>query len=285
MNNVQDGSKLLAWVTGADGLIGSHIKLSAPFFAPTWKVRGLNRNDFDLTDFEEMQRQFEIDRPALVIHCAALSDPEACELKPAKTRLVNRDSTFFLSRLSEGIPMIFFSSDLVFDGRIGNYNEEDEPSPLSFYAQSKAEAEVLVLSNPMHTVVRTSLTSGQSPKRNRGIEEQLKLRWSKGETVRLFEDEFRKPIAAKIIAQVTWELVAANQTGLFHLAGSERMSRYEIGRLIADMFPELNPKIKPCSLSEHKGVPRPADTSLNCAKLSSLLSFPVPSLRESFAAT
>ncbi len=122
MNNVQDGSKLLAWVTGADGLIGSHIKLSAPFYvyAPTWRVRGLNRKDFDLTNFEEMQRQFEIDRPALVIHCAALSDLEACELEPAKTRLVNRETAFFLSRLSEVIPMIFFSSILVFGGSNGN---------------------------------------------------------------------------------------------------------------------------------------------------------------------
>ncbi len=156
--------------------------------------------------------------------------------------------------------------------------------PLSCYAQSKAEAEVLDLFNTMHTVVRTSLTAGQSPMRNRGIEEQLKLRWFKGETVRLFEDEFRKPIAAKVIAQVTLKLVAANQTGLYHLAGSERMSRYEIGRLIADIFSEINSKIKPCSLSEHKGIPRPAHTSLNCAKLENLLSFPVPSLRKSLAA-
>ena len=280
MNDTPDDTIPLAWITGAGGLIGSHIARTAAAHAPGWRVRGLTRGDFDLTDFPEVRRQFEADLPELVVHCAAMSDPEACETQLTQTRLVNREATFFLSGLAQDIPMIFFSSDLVFDGRHGNYTEEDEPSPLSVYARCKAEAEALVMANPLHTIVRTSLTAGKSPNGNRGIEEQLRLHWARGDTVKLFADEYRCPIPAEVTARAIWELALAKRPGIYHLAGSERMSRLEIGQLIAAKHPELNPKIEPYSLRDHDGPPRAADTSLDCGKLQQLLSFPLRSLRE-----
>ncbi len=280
MNDTPDDTKPLAWITGAGGLIGSHIVRTAAVHAPSWRVRGLTRNDLDLTNFRDVQRQFEADLPELVVHCAAMSDPEVCETQLAQTRLVNREVTFFLSGLAQDIPMIFFSSDLVFDGRHGHYTEEDEASPLTVYARSKAEAEALVMANPLHTTVRTSLTAGKSPKGNRGVEEQLRLRWARGDTVKLFADEYRCPIPAEVTARAIWELALAKCPGLYHLAGSERMSRLEVGQLIAAKHPDLNPKIESCSLRDHDGPPRAADTSLDCAKVQQLLSFPLPGLRE-----
>ena len=280
MNDAPDDTKPLAWITGAGGLIGSHIARTAAVHAPDWRIRGLTRDDLDLTNFREVQRQYEADPPDLLIHCAAMSDLKACEKQLAQTRLVNREATFFLSGLAQDIPMIFFSSDLVFDGRHGQYTEEDEPSPLTVYARSKAEAEALVMANPLHTTVRTSLTAGKSPNGNRGIEEQLTLRWARGDTVKLFADEYRCPIPAEATARAIWELALTKRPGLYHLAGSERMSRLEIGRLIAAKYPDLNPKIEPCSLRDYDGPPRAADTSLDCAKLQQLLSFPLPGLRK-----
>ena len=280
MNDTPDDTIPLAWITGAGGLIGSHIARTAAAHAPGWRVRGLTRGDFDLTDFPEVRRQFEADLPELVVHCAAMSDPEACETQLTQTRLVNREATFFLSGLAQDIPMIFFSSDLVFDGRHGHYTEEDEASPLTVYARSKAEAEALVMANPLHTTVRTSLPAGKSPNGNRGVEEQLRLRWARGDTVKLFADEYRCPIPAEVTARAIWELALAKRPGIYHLAGSERMSRLEIGQLIAAKHPELNPKIEPYSLRDHDGPPRAADTSLDCGKLQQLLSFPLRGLRE-----
>ena len=285
MNDTPDDTRPLAWITGAGGLIGSHIARAAAVHAPGWRIRGLTRNDFDLTDFPEIQRQFNADLPQLVIHCAAMSDSTVCETQHTQSRLVNREATFYLSGLAQDIPMIFFSSDLVFDGKHGNYTEQDEPSPLTFYARTKAEAEALVLANLLHTVVRTSLTAGKSPNGDRGIEEQLKLRWAKGETVKLFRDEYRCPIPAKVTAQAVWELALANRPGLYHLAGSERMSRLEIGKAIAASHPEWNPKIESCSLRDYDGPPRAADTSLDCGKLQQLLSFPLTGLREWLASS
>lgn len=280
MNDRPDQTKPLAWITGAGGLIGSHIAQAAAVHAPGWRVRALTRDDFDLTDFPEAQRQFEADLPGLVIHCAAMSDPTVCETQLAQTRLVNREATFFLSGLAQNIPMIFFSSDLVFDGKHGHYTEEDEPSPLTVYARTKAQAEVLVLANLLHSVVRTSLTAGQSPTGDRGIEERLRHRWAKGDTVKLFADEYRSPIAAEVTARAVWELALANRPGLYHLAGNQRMSRLQIGRAIAERNPEWNPKIESCSLRDYDGPPRAADTSLDCSKLQQLLSFPVTGLSE-----
>ena len=240
----------------------------------------MTRSDFDLSDFPEVQRQFEADLPQLLIHCAAMSDPTVCETQHTLTRLVNREATFYLSGLAQDIPMIFISSDLVFDGKHGNYTEQDEPSPLTFYARTKAEAEALVLANLLHSVVRTTLTAGKSPSGDRGIEEQLRLRWAKGDTVKLFIDEYRCPIPAEVTARGIWELALAKRPGLYHLAGSQRLSRLEIGQAIAESHPEWNPKIESCSLRDYAGPPRAPDTSLDCGKLQQILSFPLTGLRE-----
>ena len=148
------------------------------------------------------------------------------------------------------------------------------------YSVKAPEAEALVMANPLHTIVRTSLTAGKSPNGNRGIEEQLRLHWARGDTVKLFADEYRCPIPAEVTARAIWELALAKRPGIYHLAGSERMSRLEIGQLIAAKHPELNPKIEPYSLRDHDGPPRAADTSLDCGKLQQLLSFPLRGLRE-----
>ena len=281
MTNVHDNRRSLAWITGASGLIGSHIVGAAFEFAPEWKIRGLSSREFDLTDFPETQRQFEQDMPGLVIHCAAMSDPTDCESQPNKTRLTNREATFFLSGLAQGIPMIFMSTDLVFDGKYGQYIEEDEPSPLNVYGRTKAEAEQIILANPLHTVVRTSLTAGISPRGNRGIDEQLINQWRNGDSIKLFTDEYRCPIHAEATAQAIWELVRANCTGIYHLAGSARMSRFEIGQAIADTQSDTDCVILASSITEYQGSPRAADTSLNCGKIQKILSFQIPSLKES----
>jgi dTDP-4-dehydrorhamnose reductase len=147
---------------------------------------------------------------------------------------------------------------------------------LSVYGRTKAEAERLVLANPRHTVVRTSLNAGASPAGDRGIEEQMRRAWKEGKTLRLFRDEFRSPIPAEVTARAVWELVDRGAAGLYHVAGAERLSRWQIGQLFAARWPEWKPRILEASLAEYQGAARPPDTSLNCAKAQALLSFPLP---------
>jgi dTDP-4-dehydrorhamnose reductase len=268
----------IAWITGAGGLIGSHLVRSAGQYATPWQVVGLNRAQLELTDRDAVCRRFEEERPALIVHCAAISRSTTCETEPELARRINVEVTTQLAELARAIPLVFFSTDLVFDGRQGNYRESDPPNPMGVYAQTKAAAESIVLANPRHTVIRTSLNAGLSPTGDRAFNEEMRRAWEAGRTLRLFTDEFRCPIPAVITARAVWELALRDQPGLYHLAGSERLSRWEIGRLIAQRCSQLEPRLEPGSLEDYCGAPRPPDTSLDCSRIQSLLSFPLPGL-------
>jgi len=223
---------------------------------------------------------FREQNPQLVVHCAALSRSQACQENPALARKLNLEVTACLAELAADVPFILFSSDLVFDGRTGSYDESAQPNPLSVYAETKIAAERSVLANPRHTVVRISLNGGASPTGDRGFNEEMRRAWQAGRILRLFTEEFRCPMPAAATARAIWELAAQNRPGLYHLAGRDRLSRWQIGQLIAARWPQLNPRIEPCSRTDYTGPARPADTSLDCAKIQRLLSFPLPGLGE-----
>ena len=189
-----------------------------------------------------MRAEFRLQNPQLIIHCAALSKSPECEANPALARKLNVEVTALLAELAADIPLVFLSTDLVFDGRTGNYDETAPVNPLSVYAETKAAAEQVVLANPKHTVIRTSLNGGTSPTGDRGFNEQMRRAWQAGQTLRLFTDEFRSPIPAEVTARAIWELAAQNKPGLYHVAGSERLSRWQIGQLLAARWPELKPR-------------------------------------------
>ena len=157
----------LAWVTGAGGLIGSHIARAAP---RDWNVRGLTHAELDLTDFAAVRAVFAREPPQLIIHCAAISSTTTCEANPGLAWKTNLDATKHLADLAAAIPLLFFSTDLVFDGRKGNYREDDAVNPLSLYAETKVAAEQAVFAHPKHTVIRTALTAGMSPRGDRSFD-------------------------------------------------------------------------------------------------------------------
>ncbi len=272
--------KPIAWITGAGGLIGNYLVQTAPQFAPCWRACGLARPQLDLTDFDSVRKLFRDEKPAAIIHGAAMSKSPDCQANPSLARKINVDATALLAELAADIPFIFFSSDLVFDGRQGNYVETDRVGPLSIYAETKVAAERIVLANPRHTVIRTSLNGGTSPRGDSGFNEQLRRDWLAGKVPKFFVDEFRCPIPAIATARATWELLNSGATGLFHVAGAERLSRLQIGEALAARCPELRPQFRAASLKEYSGAPRAPDTSLNSAKAQGLLSFPLPGLKQ-----
>lgn len=265
----------VAWVTGAGGLIGSHIVNAASAFAPEWHVRALTRAQLDLNDFTAVEKSFRSDAPELVIHCAAVSKSPECESNPDLAWTTNCRATEHLARLAADAQFVFLSTDLVFDGQRGNYGEDAPVNPLNVYGRTKVAAEQAVLANPRHTVIRTSLNAGPSPTRDRGFDEQLLLAWQRNLKTPLFTDEFRSPIGAAVTARAIWEIVQKGLCGLFHVAGAERLSRLEVGRLVASRRPEFASLIQPGSLKDYKGPPRAPDTSLDCRKVQRLLSFPL----------
>jgi dTDP-4-dehydrorhamnose reductase len=79
-----------------------------------------------------------------------------------------------------------------------------------------------------------------------------------------------------VIARAVWELAGKNVPGLYHLGGRERLSRWEIGQALLPYYPELQGRLVKGSAASHAGAPRPADLSLNCEKIQTVLSFPIP---------
>ncbi len=273
------------WITGSQGLIGAYLLRQAPIFWPGCRAIPIARPDLDLTDFEAVTRRFDADRPDAVIHCAAISRSPVCEADPALAQLHNVEVTRHLASLCASVPLVFFSTDLVFDGLKGNYLESDPPRPVMVYARTKVEAEQQVGANPRHLVVRTSLNYGTSASGNRSFNEEMVNAWRVGKTLRLFTDEFRSPIGASETASAVLGLLSVGATGIVHVAGSERLSRWDIGERIAARHPEVHPRLEPSSLRDYVGPPRPPDVSLNCSRAAALLGRPLPGFRDWLAAS
>lgn len=266
-------------VTGAAGLIGHYLVKNAARWAPSWDVRGISRTDLNLTDSTAVEKVYRQLDPCAVIHCAALSRTTDCEQDPQRARRINIDATAHLAALSNDIPFLFVSSGEVFDGGQGWYREEDEPNPINVYGQTKLEAEQRVLHNPRHSVVRIVLTAGMSQQGNRSFVEEMCRVARNGQRMTLYGDEFRCPLPAGVIARAIWELLTKDIPGLYHLGGRERLSRWEIGQALLPWYSELQGRLIEGASRTHIGAPRPADLSLNCDKIQSLLSFPLPRFR------
>ncbi len=270
---------LRGWVTGAAGLIGSHI------VAELGKVQGfeaipITRSRVDLENQWAVEAAYKKDQPDFIIHCAAYSDTAFCESCPTRAQAGNVMVPAHLASLASRHPFIFFSSDLVFDGGQGNYDEGAPVNPLSVYGRQKVAAEQMILANPGHTVVRTSMTGGRSEGGRGGFDQRLMETWQAGQVTMLFTDEFRNPIAASVTARAVGEILAGQMTGLFHLAGAERLSRFAIGELLAKRYPELRPQLKRGSIRDFAGQARPGDCSLSCKKLQGRLSFELPAFSD-----
>ncbi|MBA5875293.1 MAG: sugar nucleotide-binding protein [Nitrospira sp. CR1.2] len=272
--------KPVALVTGAAGLIGGYLLRSASRWAPDWEVHGVTRAEVDLTDRPQVQRVWNRYRPDLVIHCAALSRTGLCEQDPALARRINVEATRSLADLAKDVPFIFLSTDQVFDGAKGRYAETDAVHPLNVYGHTKTEAEPLVLEHPTHAVVRIALTAGTSPTGDRSFVEDMLRAAAKGTRLTLFTDEFRCPLPAGALVRALWEFGLQRRPGLYHLGGQERLSRWEIGELLAARFPELRSAIQPGSVADYHGPPRPPDLSMRSDKIQALLSFRLPGFRQ-----
>jgi dTDP-4-dehydrorhamnose reductase len=176
--------------------------------------------------------------------------------------------------------MIFLSTDFVFDGIKGNYTEEDLTSPLSYYGETKVEAEKLILDlNIGATIVRTSLVIGTDtciarPNIVLRVADILK----KGKPYKVPTDQYRTPTDADDLADAIISLAQKRVNGIINISGGERISVYELSKMVASAF-ELNSELLvPVKSSElPEPAKRPLDSSLNISKAKNLLDFnPTP---------
>lgn len=221
----------------------------------------------DITDRGALAEVIRGSHPRIIIHAAAVTNVSAAFDDPMLARRTNVGATVHAAELADGVGarFVFVSTDLVFDGTGAPYDEGSTPRPLSVYGQTKAEAERSVLQFAGALVIRLPLMYGlPAVSRATTFARQLDSIRA-GRELRLFEDEFRTPIALVDAARSVTLAARSGHTGMLHVAGPEKLSRLEMGRIAARALGCSDQGIIPTRQSEMRfAEPRPADVSLDC---------------------
>lgn len=274
---------MLIYLTGATGLLGHAVLKTAARRGHKIIGVGFTRDPegeaiqhsvkLDLREPNQAVRSILDHFPDVIINAAAISEPAACEQNPENSARLNIELPDTLARLAHHMSarLVHVSTDMVFDGKKGNYSPDDLPGPASVYGKQKlrAEASVLELAPEFATVVRTTLLTGNSPEGKRSVHEKLFQTWAAGNTTRLFHDEFRQPCHAENLADVLIEIAERNDIqGLYHWTGGETVSRYEIGDRIRERFKLPKSSIEKTSLKDDPAfASRPADLTMDISAL------------------
>lgn len=231
-------------ITGSNGLLGQKIvklclKRGDDFLATS---AGENRNsdcprDFyqtmDITNQENIHAVFNSFKPTHIIHTAALTNVDYCELNPEECHKVNVGATQLLWDEAQKINAHFqlLSTDFIFDGLTGNYKETDIPSAVSIYGQSKVDAENILVNseNDNWSIARTIIVYGTA----NNLSRTNIVLWSidaltNGSPMKIINDQFRMPTWAEDLAWGCLEICKRNKKGIFHLCGPELMAVNEI---------------------------------------------------------
>ena len=270
------GEKNKLLVTGASGLLGNKIVVVAENdydVIPTDITEPLHPNAvrIDITNQSAVTNLFGKLRPDIVIHTASETNVDKCEIQKEHAWRVNVEGTrnIAVSCGEFNVKLVCISTDYVFDGEKGWYSEEDCPNPISHYGLTKLEGEKQVIRHCKNfAILRTSVLYGRHPyKQDFATWVINKLKQSQEITV--VEDHINTPTLANNLAEMIIEIAKKNLSGLYHASGSERISRFEFAKRIAETF-NLNPDlIRPIKMEELKAwiAKRPRDSSLDTGKV------------------
>ncbi|MCX8205491.1 MAG: dTDP-4-dehydrorhamnose reductase [Candidatus Nezhaarchaeota archaeon] len=266
------------FITGASGLLGSKVAELAAKMGHKVYSGYLTREPsygtpvrLDVRDEAALRRGFEAARPEVVIHTAALTDVDRCEVDRGLAWSINVKGTENVARLSKGHGafLIYISTDYVFKGDRGMYKETDEPEPANYYGLTKLEGEREVASRLSEfCIARSSVIYGARPasgKTNFALWVIEKLRGN--EVIDVVVDQWNSPTLNTNLAEMILEVAEKRLTGVYHLAGASRISRYDFARLLAETFNLNRELIKPVTASKLSWkAKRPQDSSLDVGK-------------------
>jgi dTDP-4-dehydrorhamnose reductase len=273
-------------ITGGSGFLGGNLVAIAAVLAETYFTyhsspyptdRSGSAICMDVTDPAQTEKIVEEISPAVIIHAAAVTDASCCEEHQHEAWDVNVVGTRNVASAAErvGARLIYASTDMVFSGGDSFYSENDTPNPTHLYGKTKLKGEQIVQSlSSNYCIARIALVYGCSANKAKCFTEAIVERVGRGESVCLFVDEYRTPVYAKNLCNALLELVEREDLqGIYHLAGPERLSRFEFGLKLAEIF-GLDPNLLvPVSVDDVAfAYDRPRDCSLNHDKAASMLS-------------
>jgi dTDP-4-dehydrorhamnose reductase len=227
----------------------------------------LNWYELDLLDSTGVEKLFWRVKPDVLVHTAAISDIDYCQVHQKIAEKVNVGVTEHLLSLCRKLPcrLIYFSSDSIFDGKKGSYMEEDQANPLNFYALTKVRSENLIKKQAENwVIIRPSLILG-FPVREAGNSFLWRMEQSmqKNQPVAFPKSEIRSPVDVITLSDAILELSNHPYNGILHLSGNNAISRYDMAKHITKKLGyavELVIDRKPTIASGR--APRPRDVSL-----------------------
>ncbi|MEH2329352.1 SDR family oxidoreductase [Nostoc sp.] len=264
-------------ITGASGFLGWHLcqlakqewEIYGTYLSHFLEIPGIKILKANLTNFQELKRIFNDVKPEAVIHTAAHSQPNFCQTNPKESHAINVIASCNIAGLCADnfIPCAFTSTDLVFDGLNAPYRETDAVCPVNLYGEQKAIAEADMLERyPMTAVCRMPLMFGAATPTAKSFIQPFIQTLQAEKELSLFRDEFRTPVSGTTAAKGLL-LALEKVNGIIHLGGKERISRYDFGQILVEVFQLPATGLKSCRQQDVKmAAPRPTDVSLDSSK-------------------
>ncbi|MBE0643023.1 MAG: SDR family oxidoreductase [Bacteroidetes bacterium] len=265
-------------ITGAHGLLGqklslvfgretSHELLLTDLAARTFFInKRFDYQQLDITQLSDVKSLVGSYRPDVIINTAALTNVDACEEDKLAAWRLNVDGVKNLiipARRIDGCRIVQLSTDYVFNGRSGPYDETARPNPVSYYGKSKLAAENAMLDSPVNGIVaRTQVLYGAGYEVRQNFVSWVLAQLEKAVPFRVVDDQKGNPTLADDLAFGILKLIERGAEGIFHVSGPESIDRFSFARKIAEIFgfdPEL---ISPTSSAETgQAANRPPDST------------------------
>ena len=239
-------------ITGANGLLGQklvHLLARQPDVHLVATARGNNRlphddgytyRPMDITNRQQLMNVIGEMRPDMVIHTAAMTDVDKCEVQKDDCWAQNVQAVESLvdACRSVGAFLLHVSTDFIFDGTAGPYDETAEGNPLSFYGWSKYAAEKVVVNSGLQwAIARTVLVYGIAHDMSRSnIILWVKKSLEDGKNIKVVTDQWRSPTLAEDLAMGCYLIADQQAEGIFNISGKEVLTPYDMAILTANYF-------------------------------------------------
>ncbi len=287
-------------VTGSNGLLGQKLTdlyLTKPNVKLVATARGQNRHpvtegytyaEMDISDAGNVQTVMTQYKPDVVIHGAAMTNVDACELDPEACELLNVTATQHLVDAANqvGAHFLFVSTDFIFDGTSGPYKEEDKPAPLSIYGHAKLKAEQIVMNQcTSWAIARTVLVYGLVADMSRSnIVLWARESLANHKKINVVDDQFRSPTLAEDLAMGCALIADQEAKGIFNISGKDQMNIYELVQRVATYFGLSMEHVSMIdSASLNQPAKRPPVTGFDLSKSKRILGYNPHSFDEGIA--
>lgn len=278
MGNEEVGMRVV--VTGSAGLVGSSLMKN---LSPQHEMIGYSKQEMDVTDLNKCLEILSQNPPELILHTAAYTNVDAAEDDPENTFVINAGGTKNIAFCCYilGIPMLYFSTDSVFDGtKRTPYLPEDTTNPLSIYAKSKLAGELAVKTHlKEYYILRTIWIYGKS-RRNFITDAMDRMTISSNPTPDIpIIEQIATPTNVDDLCEAVRLLIETKKWGTYHFTNSGEASRTKVLDFLAEEFTHSGK----CTTSLYPGAKaeRPYYSILSLEKIESVLQWKSPDWKDS----